>query len=72
MGHPYCNDDTVLVLRFARISEKLRLEMGDIAIKLLQLVRKRIRLGLVAGFVIKDRRRRGRSVGRAGDVDTVR
>lgn len=38
------NDDTVLILRFARSGEKFR-QMRDIAIKLLQLVRKRIRLG---------------------------
>lgn len=59
------NDDTVLILRFARSGEKFR-QMRDIAIKLLQLVRKRIRLGLVARFVvIKNRRRRRRSICRA-------
>jgi hypothetical protein len=39
MGQPYSNDNTVLILRFARISEKFRLEMRDVAIKLLELVR---------------------------------
>jgi hypothetical protein len=59
-------DDTVLILRFARISEKFRLQMGDIAIKLLELHRKRIRLGLIVGFVvIKNRRWRGGSICRA-------
>jgi hypothetical protein len=38
------NDDTVLILRFARSGKKFR-QMRDIAIKLLQLVRKRICLG---------------------------
>ena len=42
------DDDTVLLLRFAQISEKFCLQMGDIVIKLRQLVRKCIRLGLVA------------------------
>jgi len=32
------NNDTVLILRFARISEKFHLQMGDITIKLFQLV----------------------------------
>src|SRR5258707_5687106 len=36
------DDDTTLILRFSRISEKFCLQMGDIAIKLLKLVRKRI------------------------------
>jgi hypothetical protein len=60
------NDYATLVLGFARISEKSRLQMGDIAIKLLQLIRERIRLGLIARFVIKYRRRRGRSIGGTG------
>lgn len=61
------NDNTILILRLARISEKFRLQMRDIAIELLQLVRERIRLWLIAGLVvIKNRRRRGRSVRRPG------
>jgi hypothetical protein len=62
---PTLNDNTVLLLRFSRVSEKFRLQMGDIAIKLLKLIRKRIRLGLVAGTVIKDQRWRGGPVCRA-------
>jgi hypothetical protein len=36
------NDNTILILRLARISEKFRLRMRDIAIELLQLVRNRL------------------------------
>ena len=56
---PTLNDNTVLLLRFSQVSEKFRLQMGDIAIKLLKLIRKCICLGLVMGTVIKDQRWHG-------------
>lgn len=60
------DDYTTLVLGFARIRKKSRLQMGNIAIQLLELIRKRIRLGLVTRFMIKNGRRRRRSVGGTG------
>ena len=60
------DDNTALVLGFARIGEDLRLEEGDVAIKLLELGRKSVRLGLVARLVIEYGRRGGRSIGGAG------
>ena len=48
----------------AEIGEKFRFEMGNVAMQLLELVRKRVRLGLVARFVlvIKEGNRRRRPI----------
>jgi hypothetical protein len=45
-------DNATLILGFARIRKKLRFEMGNVAIQLLELVRERVRLGLVPRFVL--------------------
>ena len=47
------DDDTALILWFARIGEDLCLEGGDVAIKLFGLGGKGTRLGFFAGFVVK-------------------
>lgn len=46
------DDKMALILQFARTSQDLRLEGGDIAIKFLQVGKKRARLGFFAGFVV--------------------
>jgi hypothetical protein len=43
-GWEALDDDTVLILGFARIREDLRLEEGDIAIELLELSGESVRL----------------------------
>jgi hypothetical protein len=58
------NDNATLILGFARIGEKFRFEMGNVVIQLLELVRKCVRLGLVARcmLVIKEGTRSGRPI----------
>ena len=60
------DNNTTLVLGFARIGEDLRLEERDVAIKLLELCRKGVRLGFVARLVIKYGWGRGGTIGGAG------